>query len=122
MVIMTFIASIKTTPEDKATALAAVTTAVEGVTKDVKDAVCYDEATFTESYNVVSFSGADIIYNDDLETILLAVNPNSTGVEGCFASNVNTAAAICTGSAGKTEFYTYMKALFDYNEAISGKP
>ena len=112
----------KTEADDKATALAAVTTTVNNATNKVKDAGCYDETSFTEPYNVVSFSGADIIYNDDLGTILVAVDPNSTGVEGCFASNVNTAAAIFTGPVGKTEFYTYMKALFDYNESISGKP
>ena len=109
----------KAAAKDKAKALAAVTTTVDGKTVDVKDAACYEDVTFTTPYNVVFFTGAAIDYNEDLGAILVAVDPKSNGVEGSYTSKVNTTdASIFYGPTGTTEFYTYMKAIWDYNKAL----
>ena len=108
----------KTKAADKTKALAAVTKTVDGKTVDVKDAACYEEVTFTTPYNVVFFTGAAIDYNDDLGAILVSVDPNSTGVEGCFETTLNTNSAVFYGPAGTSEFYKYMKATWDYNKAL----
>ena len=109
----------KTKAADKTKALADLVKNVNAKTSDVKDAACYEKATFTEPYNVVFFTGAAIDYNEDLGAILVAVDPKSTGVEGSYATTVNsTAASIFYGPAGTTEFYKLMKATWDYTKAL----